>query len=1605
MRPRPTRALRAGIVAGTVAALAAASLLVTGPGTAQADPSTAAPTAPANTPQRPLTIEQALTQAHSSGQAVAVDGATTSTDSITANPDGSLTRTVAASPVRKRTGGSWTNLNPTLVANADGSISTADTTSDLHLSSGGNGPLATMTTGGRSLALTLPMTLPAPTLSGPTATYSSVLPGVDLIVSADAQGGFTESLIVHSATAATNPALATIALSTATTGVSVSADSTGNLTAADSAGHAVFSAPAPIMWDSATTGTIGSTRKPAASSADGPGDTAHTAAVGVTTSSGTIDLKPDQALLTATSTVYPVYIDPGWFPSGAKLSGWSTITPTYPDTRYWNTTPEPNGHMQVGNAGSILSRTLINFPIDISTLSGATINDATLDITEDWSYSCDPRVVNVYAPGPTLSYSNAIWDSWFNPNDPNRNVNLGSAIASANVAYGYNSTCPAHGVGFNILNTINADVAAKKTLQTFAFVAGDESDLYAWKKFDEKTPTMTIHYDHVPSAPTGLTTSPKTSCTAAAPTIVGEGDVTLYAPVYDRDGSVLNVGYSLWKTSDGSVVVPEKTGITAASGTTAVLDVPQATLDGAAGNAVTEFSWHVHVADGLATSSWSITCNFSFDHTRPGRPTVTEPDSSTVGQPATFTVAPPSTGTVPTSYMYQLNAGPPGIVTPDDPANPGHASITITPTRFTNILSVSPLSAGGNAGVPDTKIFNSTSAPNAVDTDLTGDGNADLLTPGDTNGLPAGLWLASGRNNGQLATGATNVGIYGNGADPSNAGPNNFDGAQVITGRFTDNGMQDALVYYKGGNVPGSGMVLSGNGDGTPFQTQYIQNSYAIFSMADDYGNNPIQLANAGTASGQGLNYPDLIAVSGSSCTQDCGDVCGAAGYYLTFYVNADATRIYQGGTPLTTKTPDGDCGWNGWTIDTAQVATGTSSKTDMFLWNKGSGELWLWANLSFDSDTGALSYTPYELSSHWTGDSNANLVAADINGDGTPDLWTVGSGATVTPWVVSLTGTPSISALTAQALSTETHTWKLDDATTDGTLVGSATDIVGGLNATGNGATGHTGDTFDPDVMLQSANAADLATSTAAVDTSKDFTVAAWVNLTTTGGTVLSQDGAHTAGFRISANPADNSWLFALSRSDVNSPTWDVAEAHAGSVRPGVWTHLTATYRKASGVAHLYVDGVDTASVTHTTTWSAPNGFQMGDYLGAGTHTDYLNGQLALVQTWNQVVSPTQATTPASYYQPVPQTRILDTRTGLGSPTGPVAANAITNLQITTKAGVPASNVTAVALTLTVTAPTAAGHLDVYPDDTPPVGTSNVNFNAAQTISNYVIVPVGPNGHIDLANTSPGTVQLLGDITGYFTSDNTASGDTSYTPLTPTRLMDTRDGTGGTHGPLPAGSTTPLTVAGTAGIPTSVTAVAVNITATNETASSYLITYADGTTKPAISGLQFTAGQDISGLTIVPVGTNGKIDLWNGGTTGSSTNLIVDAVGYLTPGTTGQKYHALPATRMIDTRQTGGPVTNRATLPVAQGNTVVAANPTLVLNMTATAPTANGYLVTYPDGTTMPATSNVNYVTNQTIPNLDLASVGDSGTLDITNQSSGTVQIIVDCLGYFADN
>lgn len=157
-----------------------------------------------------------------------------------------------------------------------------------------------------------------------------------------------------------------------------------------------------------------------------------------------------------------------------------------------------------------------------------------------------------------------------------------------------------------------------------------------------------------------------------------------------------------------------------------------------------------------------------------------------------------------------------------------------------------------------------------------------------------------------------------------------------------------------------------------------------------------------------------------------------------------------------------------------------------------------------------------------------------------------------------------------------------------------------------------------------------------------------------------------------------------------------------------------------------------------------------------------------------------------AGAFVPLVPYRTLDTRNGIGATQAPVAAGGkvvLTVAGVGGSGGVPATGVAAVVLNVTVTAPTTAGSITVYPDGPSRPTASNVNFVKGQTVPNLVVAKVA-NGKIDLYNGSTGTVQLIADITGYYLG-GTATAPGTFVPLAPQRALDTRHGTGGTTGPI----------------------------------------------------------------------------------------------------------------------------------------------------------------------------------------------------------------------------
>ena len=126
------------------------------------------------------------------------------------------------------------------------------------------------------------------------------------------------------------------------------------------------------------------------------------------------------------------------------------------------------------------------------------------------------------------------------------------------------------------------------------------------------------------------------------------------------------------------------------------------------------------------------------------------------------------------------------------------------------------------------------------------------------------------------------------------------------------------------------------------------------------------------------------------------------------------------------------------------------------------------------------------------------------------------------------------------------------------------------------------------------------------------------------------------------------------------------------------------------------------------------------------------------------------------------------------------------------------------------------------------------------------------------------------------------------------------------------------------------------------------------------------------------PAGGNVRLDIAS--TLGSGTSSLAVSGTGVPPGTAiGAPFAALPPTRILDTRQSGGPVGPGAvrTVPVAGQGGVPANAGAVVMNVTVDQPTADGYVTVFPNGQPTPLASNLNFVAGQTIANLVTAKVG----------------------------
>ncbi|MDU0314736.1 hypothetical protein RKE38_13640 [Phycicoccus sp. M110.8] len=374
--------------------------------------------------------------------------------------------------------------------------------------------------------------------------------------------------------------------------------------------------------------------------------------------------------------------------------------------------------------------------------------------------------------------------------------------------------------------------------------------------------------------------------------------------------------------------------------------------------------------------------------------------------------------------------------------------------------------------------------------------------------------------------------------------------------------------------------------------------------------------------------------------------------------------------------------------------------------------------------------------------------------------------------------------------------------------------------------------------------------------------------------------------------------------------------------------------------------------------------------------------------------------------FHSVPSTRVLDTRSGTGGWLGAVGAGQTVSLRVGGVAGTPTADVAGVVLNLTVTQPTTTGYVTVYPADRPRPTVSSLNFHTGQTRANLVTVPVSPNGTIKLTNAL-GYAHLIADLVGYYSAtsnlETTVGAGSQYQVLSPTRVVDTRDGQ-----PLQPGQVLEVKVDffhPERNAP--VTGVAVNITAVSPTRPGYLTVW-DGVGRiPGTSSLNFTAGENVPNLAVVAVakGSDGVPTFAIANSSAPDTNVLVDLVGlYEDSGGTGLRFRSVTPQRIVDTRT--GLAGVRPSIPAnatrtfgAPASTVTDDTRALVGNLTAVKPSSSTFLTVWPGTGNRPATSSLNAPAGAIVANALMAQVGSANGFSIYNKA-GTTPTLVDVMG-----
>ena len=255
-----------------------------------------------------------------------------------------------------------------------------------------------------------------------------------------------------------------------------------------------------------------------------------------------------------------------------------------------------------------------------------------------------------------------------------------------------------------------------------------------------------------------------------------------------------------------------------------------------------------------------------------------------------------------------------------------------------------------------------------------------------------------------------------------------------------------------------------------------------------------------------------------------------------------------------------------------------------------------------------------------------------------------------------------------------------------------------------------------------------------------------------------------------------------------------------------------------------------------------------------------------------------------------------------------------------------------------------------------------------------------------------------------------TGDGST-YIPIPPARVLDTRNGTGLT-GVFTSNVPRTFAVAGHGGVPANAVAITGNLTVTQQTRLGYVALTVNPTNSPSTSTLNFPLGDTRANNVTISLSATGSLSAVFKAVSGKTTHLVLDVTGYFLDDDSGTTYSTITPARILDTRPAShvGPYTTPSSanlgreFPVWDQGGVPSTATAVTGNLTVTGQTSAGYLTLSNVNTNTPSTSSLNFPLGDNRANGVSVALTPSGTLWVVYKAPAgkTAHVIFDVTGYY---